>query len=219
MKIYGIHITGREEISDFNSIFPFLPKEKKKKIKNFIHKEDAVRTILGEWMIRTLIHENLNIPHKDINLEINNYGKPHLPGYNNFHFNISHSGKWVVCATDISSVGIDIELISPIDLETGKHVFSQEEYKELLSKREEERLSYFYELWTLKESYIKNTGEGLSFPLNLFTVIGEGKIKLEAKGYYFKQYDIDKNYKLSVCGIRNKFPKNINPFYISSRDI
>jgi 4'-phosphopantetheinyl transferase len=217
INIYGTNIKKTNNISAVNQVFSFLSMEKQKRIKSFIHKEDALRTLTGEWIIRNIIREKLNIAEEKIIFDVNKYGKPYLKYHRNFHFNISHSGDWVVCATAAKPVGIDIELISPIDLNMAEHFFSQEEVFDLFSKREKERLSYFYELWTLKESFIKAAGKGLSIELHSFSIkkkVGNIELKSEIKEkYYFKQYDIDRKYKMSVCSNDNNFPADINYNY------
>jgi len=47
-------------------------------------------------------------------------------------------------------------------------IFSKEEASDLFAKEDNEKTEYFFELWTLKESYIKADGRGLSLPLNSF---------------------------------------------------
>ena len=45
-----------------------------------------------------------------------------------------------------------------------------------LGKTEKERVEMFYRLWTLKESFIKATGTGMSLPLNEFNIIIDNNI-------------------------------------------
>lgn len=81
-------------------------------------------------------------------------------------------------------------------------------------KNSEMQLQYFYDLWTLKESYIKFLGKGLTIPLDSFSIVKDkGKIELKRplSGHQtsFNQYDLDNNYKLSLCAENNYFPKQI----------
>jgi len=53
--------------------------------------------------------------------------------------------------------------------------FSADERRALSSLPVSERIEGFYRCWTRKESYIKARGQGLSMPLDRFTVsLGEG---------------------------------------------
>lgn len=108
MKIYAVEISDiTEEV--LNKLCLFIDPEKEYKIKRLVNKKDKIRTLIGEILIRTIVIEELGIINKHIIFEKNKYGKPYLKGYENFNFNISHSGKFVVCAIDDKSIGIDIE--------------------------------------------------------------------------------------------------------------
>jgi 4'-phosphopantetheinyl transferase len=64
-------------------------------------------------------------------------------------------------------VGVDVELVAPIGaVEMAEHFFSGEELAELSRLDEAARLSRFYELWTLREAYLKARGIGLTLPLD-----------------------------------------------------
>lgn len=85
----------------------------------------------------------------------------------------------------------------------------------LMAKNPENWQYFFFDLWTLKESYIKAVGEGLSIPLKSFTIsffkIGEIVVKLgnELTNWTLKQYDLEPEYKMSACGVNKAFPDNV----------
>ncbi|MDD3363716.1 MAG: 4'-phosphopantetheinyl transferase superfamily protein [Syntrophomonas sp.] len=214
MKIYASKLTSGIEGIDIDCLYSRLTLERQIQIRKFVRKEDVYRSLLADLMLMQIIRENLPIPHQKISFEANAYGKPFLVGIN-LHFNISHSGAWVVGIIDNAPVGIDIEVISPMDLDVGRILFSPVEYSDLMAKIEADRLAYFFELWTLKESYIKMLGKGLSKPLDSFAIRidGNGIIRFEAEnepeGLYFKQYGIDKDYKMSACATNKGFPEAV----------
>ena len=214
IEVYAVKITKQIEKSVFNRCLAYLHKDKQVKIMKFYKYEDAQRSLISDILIRTLICEKTQISNKDIIFDTNEYGKPFLKKFSNFKFNISHSCEWIVCAIYNHSVGIDIEKIAPIDFDVAKQFYSKTEYNALLSKDPGEAISFFYDIWTLKESYIKAAGKGLSIPLDSFSIsINDDTIDLITenpfKNCFFKQYNIDNNYKMAVCSSINNFCNEI----------
>lgn len=70
--------------------------------------------------------------------------------------------------------------------------FSDEEVEDLNTRSLVGKIDYFYDLWTLKESYIKAIGKGLSIPLNSFTIK-----KNKEEGIIVKQDDLYSSYFLN----------------------
>ena len=214
MKLYALYINKSIPSQLFNSLLPFVSIERRKKIYKFIRKEDADRSLIADILLREALIENLKIENDTIFFNYGNYGKPLLSNHESINFNISHSGNWVVCAINDHEIGIDIEKIEDIDFDIAKSFFSEKEYINLMKKDINKRKDYFYDLWTLKESYIKACGKGLSLDLRYFSFrIENNNILFESKNnlrnYFFKQYFIDKNYKLSVCTLENHFAEEI----------
>lgn len=214
LDIYALKIPFRISSDEFNQWMLLISKEKQERVMKFRKQEDAYRSVLADILIRTAIYRTYNIPIEEISYAYNSYGKPFLQGYSHIHFNVSHSGDWVIGALSNSMVGIDIEKIEPLEIEIAKSVFSTLEYDDFITKKREEQLSYFYDLWTLKECYVKVVGQGLSISLQSFSIRkNEEGIKLLQKNIlvdpFFKQYSLDSQYKVSVCSLLNQFPKEI----------
>ncbi len=104
----------------------------------------------------------------------NAYGKPAVSNlkYQWLQFNLSYSENFIAYAiTNNQSVGIDIEKYRYIeDLQSLCHFsLSPMEAESILSIHDKnERQNKFFTYWTLKESYIKARGMGLSIPLKEF---------------------------------------------------
>lgn len=214
VNVYAINIK-HNKINEYpyRNLMSLLHRDKQEKISKFLRYEDSLRALLADLLIRKIIQDDLGIMNKDIIFGTNDYGKPYLKNDIDFHFNISHAENWVVCATSKHIVGIDVEYVKPIDFEIAKNYFSKDEYRDLLACEFDRRLLFFYDLWTLKESYIKAVGKGLSIPLDsfCFTVSQSGEIQGDRslEGWKFKQYNIEKDYKMSVCSTDNDFSNYI----------
>lgn len=141
----------------------------------------------------------------DIRFELNAYGKPRLSGADNYHFNVSHAGEWVVCMVDSEPVGVDVEHVKAMDITMARSFFAEEEYRYVMeSAQSKEQMQRFYHIWTAKESYIKAVGKGLSLPLQEFSVLTaegvEGAKKLGGEAWQLQSYDLHtEDYKLTAC--------------------
>lgn len=206
--IYAINIKDDITEIQIKHLLTIISEEKKQKIEKFRFKEDFLRSLYGDILARKLIANRIGIKSKNIKFYQNLNGKPYVFGKAGVYFNISHSKDWVVCVISKYECGIDIEKIKNIDMSIAERFFSKNEYKTLLYKKGKEQIELFYDLWTLKESYIKWKGKGFSIPLNSFefikkensfNIVGPHNGKI-----FFKQFFIDDNYKLSVCMEENK---------------
>ena len=138
-----------------------------------------------------------------LTFSVNEYGKPFLSGTYAFHFNISHSGSWVAFAISDSPIGVDVEEGLFYDEELAINYFTSDEQAYVFSD-EEGRRERFYEIWTLKESFIKQLGTGLSTPFDSFCVkkADSGLWGVNGKGITelcFYQTWLEDNCVLSAC--------------------
>ena len=136
-------------------------------------------------------------------LAVTDTGKPYLPAHPAWHFNLSHAGSWIVCAVSSFEIGCDIERIREKTPTGIARYFSEEEQRLLnAAPHETARRELFFRLWTLRESYVKATGEGLSFPLAPVPFrLREGTPvpTAEDSPYSFFEYGDFKGYACSVC--------------------
>lgn len=213
IEVYIGKIPEKIEPELLRELLRHVSVEKKQKIARFIKQDDVYRTLLADILVRSIICRKLQLKNHEIDFSNNLYGKPHLCNATDFQFNVSHSGEWIACAVDKNQIGVDIEKIEPIDsISISESFFSSEEYNDLLIKNGNERLTYFYELWTMKESYIKAVGKGLAIPLHSVAVkrYRQNYMEIEEVNshiqYYCKQYYVDDSHKFFVCSESNDFP-------------
>lgn len=216
VEVFALLLNEKIDNKIFYRLLNFVDKDKRDKILRYKVFEDAQRTLVADILARYTICDKLNVKNSTISFTRNKYGKTFLKDFQDLHYNISHSGKWVVCALcENAPVGIDVQLIKRVNLNIVKRFFSIEEYRNFLKKNRHQKLHYFFDLWTLKESYIKADGRGMSLPLDSFSIVinDSDRIRVIESGElikcYFKQYYLESNYKLSVCSFSNKFSDKV----------
>ena len=87
------------------------------------------------------------------------YGKPFFPGHP-ARYNLTHTDGLVCCALGTREVGVDAEAFQPVNSRLEQRVCTPEELAWLDAAPDRERA--FITLWTLKESLMKFTGEGIA---------------------------------------------------------
>ena len=101
------------------------------------------------------------------------FGKPELAAphtADGLRFNISHTRGLVACALARSELGVDVESSDrPTHPGLANSVFAPEETSVLKAAPADRQASLFFRFWTLKEAFIKATGEGLHRPLHSFS--------------------------------------------------
>ncbi len=217
MDIYAVRLNFQEQIDPvvLERLLNCVAPDKKERLKRFYHMKDTLRGLFADLLIRDVIIQKTGLKNEDISFTANDYGKPFLKDRDDVQFNLSHSGVWVVGVIDQQIVGIDVERVQEIDLDISKNYFSPDEHEDLMSKAD--KFDYFFTLWALKESYIKILGKGLSHPLNAFSIKfsspGEIIINVEGKrigDIFFRQYEIDRAYKMAVCAAHDQIPGHVN---------
>ncbi|CAG7594737.1 4'-phosphopantetheinyl transferase Sfp [Paenibacillus solanacearum] len=182
----------------------YITEDKRAKLLRFRQEEDRQRGLWAELLVRSVICRELAIANRAIVFAYNAYGKPELAGETGLQFNVSHSGRWVVCLTDEHPVGVDIEQIAPLDREVAHSVFTEAEVQYVEgATHSADRHNRFFQVWTAKESCIKAVGKGLSLPLQNFSVVPaiqeSGTAIIEGESWQLRQLVIDPAYRLTAC--------------------
>lgn len=231
MKLYIMDVREIEKNSILEErIFAILGKQRQEKVERCRHDKDKLRSLcagallcLGtmEWeeteqdlTLHKVAPGKVNwemLPaffkaqDKDVSCTYGANGKPRLLHYPQIQFNLSHSGDYVTAAFDKNPIGIDIQEHKKLRETTAKHFLSAWELGQLSMQEEEDREELLCRLWTIKESYIKLTGEGMKKSMKEIRVNRQsGTIENEKResvaGFMEKvwQTDIGKYY-ISLC--------------------
>lgn len=191
--------------------FRSLISDKKKAIIDKYKKtRDYRSSLLGDCLARSMISKITQLPMRCLDFYTDQYGKPmvNAPG---IHFNISHSGEWVVCVVSDKQCGIDVEKITITNLAVAKRLFSEKEYRRL-AESSVNRDSYFCELWVIKESYVKYTGCGIDTSLQKTEIVlNNGKYSIwknNSKICNTEVLFLDHGYKMAVSHMNEKCDVN-----------
>lgn len=221
MKIYAVNSKLKLPDILFQEFMEWIEPNYQERILRYRFWEDRQRSLLGHILYRYALIKQFHFNNNEIVIAENAYGKPYLAGHSNINFNVSHSKDWVVCAINEADIGIDVQEIKDIKLSIAEQFFTKEENDYLVSLKKEDQLQGFYDIWSLKEAYVKALGFGLSMSLKDFSIIKTlDGIQLKSTKdmkYYFKQYSIEEGYKLSVCSKNNNFCKSMD--YLELNDI
>lgn len=158
---------SRLEEQAYSNLYRRASQSRREKADTLRQPEDKYRCLLGEALLRYALGTDA------FTLSQGEYGKPYAAEMPEIHFNISHSGPWVVLAISQREVGIDIEVIRP-DIKTEKLArrhFTPGEQAYVFSGEESQLADRFFRIWTAKESYLKYLGTGLSRSLQSVDVI------------------------------------------------
>lgn len=119
-------------------------------------------------------------------------GKPYFSNCDHLYFNLSHSGEYAACVLADHEVGVDIQKvqgaaavrrIAPRILHAGEAAYREEE-------------SMLYRIWTVKEAYVKATGEGIRRDFRKIRVDFE---KGTVEDMPFTLWESIPGYMLAVC--------------------
>jgi 4'-phosphopantetheinyl transferase len=95
------------------------------------------------------------------------HGKPYLPDHPQVHFNLSHSGSRVMCIMGPAACGCDVEKTDRSEKQIRMVIRCLAESEQRQAARS---AVDFFRIWTLKESILKLSGEGIAIPMNSFEV-------------------------------------------------
>lgn len=133
--------------------------------------------LLGRWLVRTRLSLYAARAPAAWRFTRNAHGCPAIdPPEGALHFNLSHTHGLIACVIARAELGVDVEWTHRRGrtLQVADRYFSSGELAALRALPTQAQPSRFFDLWTLKESYIKARGMGLALPLGKFTFSFEG---------------------------------------------
>jgi 4'-phosphopantetheinyl transferase len=155
--------------------FSLLTDEERARHEAFAFDSLKLEYLVTRALCRTVLSAYAGVPPTSWRFIANAYGRPEisepaLPA--RLHFSLSNARSLVaLVVTGEGDAGIDVEDMAyrGDTLSIAHHYFSLAELRDLHALPRKRQLLRFFELWTLKESYIKARGMGLAIPLDQFS--------------------------------------------------
>jgi 4'-phosphopantetheinyl transferase len=163
-----------------------LSPEERRQQARFRFAKDRRRYLLTRALVRSVLSRYQGVPPQDWVFSAGPRGRPRISAPRlepALEFNIAHSADLVLLGvTSGRTLGVDVESLTMRDVDIAglDRYFAAEESTALLALPEPARRRRFFELWTLKESYIKARGMGLAVGLDAvrFEFAGEHGLTL-----------------------------------------
>lgn len=167
--------------TDNDDFWPLLSKIEKNKASSMKSAIQRAQYIEVRAKLRWVLASFINVKPQRLIFALERHGKPYLPDYCDFQFNISHSGdQLAIAVAQHCPLGIDIEVWKQkADFEAlVKRCFAEEEQVYWQSLPEEHKKSEFYHFWTRKEAFVKATGRGIGLGLDQCVISPEKPTEL-----------------------------------------
>ena len=197
VKLYVADISHLPDPLFVPEMLDTLPEERQQRV----HKMKQEKSRKQSMGVGLLLQKVLALYHmQDSQVIVGEHGKPMIDG---LEFNLSHSGSLVLCAVSDRPVGCDVEELREAPRGVAERHFSDSEQAYLSQFSEEEYDKEFFRLWTMKESYVKMTGEGLRVPFEEYELVIEGaEVRVIRKGEmqecYLHKVDLQ-GHLISIC--------------------
>jgi len=192
---YYSEINKQWSESELEEKLKLLPEPLQIEIKRKKRWMDQQLSITGKLLLKELI---VALEASQLSLAAIKYTDHNRPWFDSrIDFNIAHSGNFVICCgTNSGSIGVDIELIKPIELDDYIDYFTSDEWR--IIRDSEHPSDSFFEFWTRKEAVVKAVGAGLHIPLSDIDVINNRVIYNEID-YYIQKLIIAKDYQCHLA--------------------
>ena len=136
-----------------------LPLQRREKALKFRHELGRKQCVLAYLLLCNGLKSEYGITEMP-DFEYGEHGKPSIIGHPDIHFNLSHCKTAVACAISDNPIGIDVESIRPVKEAVIRYAMNDDEVQQMLTSPDPDL--EFTRLWTIKESVLKLTGEGIN---------------------------------------------------------
>lgn len=167
-----------------------MPDAKLSRLRRCRQAQQRTTMALGEVLLAWALHDDYGVvAERGARCEGEN-GKPSLEGYGGIHFNLSHSGTYVLVGIDRAPVGVDIQICGCDDERLARKVMSADAFHAWFDASD--RAAAFCDFWVRRECELKWWGIGISG-------LGRGDLSLP-EGVGIGMVESPPGYSAAACG-------------------
>lgn len=196
-RLYCCSLAGCDQQEE-ERLYRLASPQRQLRADRYRKREDRLRCLIADGLLRYAVGTCA--------VAASPQGKPYLPEHPEVHFNLSHSGNWVVLAIGDREVGVDVE-------RTDRAVDRAALSKRHFTPEEQARPEDFFAIWTAKESYLKHLGVGLTEALSGFCIL-PGR---EPEGVRFFSMQPDDTHCLTLCAAQTE--ETVETIRLTCRDL
>ena len=184
-----VYIDDKTDAFDLQKALQTISEQRRQQALRFKHEQGQRLCVAAYLLLKRALREQEGILENPV-FAYGPHGKPSIVGHPELHFSLSHCKEAAVCVLSRHPIGIDVESIGRYRETVAHYAMSDAEVARI--EQAEHPDVEFVRLWTMKESLLKLTGEGINdhmkyvlkdIPERSFTTVEE----------------IEKNYIYTVC--------------------
>lgn len=167
--LYALEAPWSDELHQHN--LQLLPVSMQQKIKLYQDKTVQQQRIIAKMMLIRLFTETApETPYSLNDIKYNRFNKGYID--DSIYFNTSYTKGLTICAMSVKNwVGIDAEIIAPVNVSLFKGYFTEKEWRILQANIFD--LTLFYSFWTRKEAVLKAIGRGIYEDFNRIDILDD----------------------------------------------
>ncbi len=181
IQIFAVSILPLRETECFRRYYDKSCEMRRRKADNLKMQDDKARCIAAGLLLEYAYNRYINDSEKELakansfghiklldalatayplpEIKTTEHGKPYFDG--DVHFNLSHSGEYVLCAIGDAELGADVQKVTSVRENVVKNYFSVQEQEAMNGLSERDREKKFSSIWTQREATAKLSGRGI----------------------------------------------------------
>lgn len=156
MKVY---VNDEIEKIDLQKALQSISEQRREQALRYKYEQGQRLCVAAYLLLKEALQEQESISENPV-FEYGEHGKPFIVGHPELHFSVSHCKEAAVCVLSRKPVGIDVESVGRYRDSVARYAMSDSELR-LIQNSERPEVTFIH-LWTMKESLLKLTGEGIN---------------------------------------------------------